>query len=299
MNYYNIKLNNWLIDSVNNDISYQLTLVLPVEVLTITRYFNHYSLVKVIFMIKLHCLNGYIQNFYLAEYADKLLLLDGCCRADIAIIENFVNNTLNRPMSDIALIVVTHMHPDHAGAANLLRKKYGSKVAAANVPGQWYSGVDGKLMHLTDILLTLWVAGRQKKAKKHLYYSSKLTPDFYLSDQSVLPGFEDWQVHFTQGHTDRDISLHHKASNQIYVADLMVKVRGAFIPPYPVFYPKRYLQSLLKIRALNIESVLLAHGGKVQLTEQQWQHLIALAPTKPVTHWRSVKTKLKRVLFNR
>ena len=250
-------------------------------------------------MLKLHCLNGYIQNIYLAEYADKLLLLDGCCRADINVIEDFIINQLKRPMSDLALIVVTHMHPDHAGAANVLRKKYACKIAAANVAGQWYSGFDGKLMHLTDILLTLWVAGRQKKAKKYLYYPSTLTPDYYLSDQAVLPGFEDWQVHFTQGHTDRDISLHHQASQQIYVADLMVKVRGAFIPPYPVFYPKRYLQSLTKIKALNIESVLLAHGEKVQLTEQQWQQLISLAPTKPATHWRSVKTKLKRVLFSR
>jgi glyoxylase-like metal-dependent hydrolase (beta-lactamase superfamily II) len=249
-------------------------------------------------MIKLHYLNGYIQNIYLAEYADKLLLLDGCCRADIAMIENFIVKELKRSMSDLALIVVTHMHPDHAGAANILRKKYGCKVAAANVPGQWYSGIDGKLMHLTDILLTLWVAGRQKKAKKYIYYSSSLTPDYYLVDQAILPGFEDWQVHFTQGHTDRDISLHHKASEQIYVADLMVKVRGDFMPPYPVFYPNRYLESLKKIKALNVESVLLAHGAKVQLTERQWQQLIAIAPTKPATHWRSVKTKLKRVLLN-
>ncbi|MBA6390548.1 MBL fold metallo-hydrolase [Colwellia sp. BRX10-3] len=248
--------------------------------------------------MKLHYLNGYIQNIYLAEYADKLLLLDGCCRADIAMIENFIVKELKRSMSDLALIVVTHMHPDHAGAANILRKKYGCKVAAANVPGQWYSGIDGKLMHLTDMLLTLWVAGRQKKAKKYIYYSSSLTPDYYLVDQAILPGFEDWQVHFTQGHTDRDISLHHKASEQIYVADLMVKVRGAFIPPYPVFYPNRYIESLKKIKALNVESVLLAHGAKVQLTEQQWQQLIAIAPTKPATHWRSVKTKLKRVLLN-
>jgi len=250
-------------------------------------------------MLKLHSLKGYIQNIYLAEYHEKFLLLDGCCRADIPVLENFIGNELKRSMSELALIVVTHMHPDHAGAAQTLRKKYGCKIASANVAGQWYSGIDGKLMHLTDLLLTLWVAGRQKKAKKFIYYSSTLTPDYYLSDQDTLPGFQDWQVHFTQGHTDRDISLHHKSTEQIYVADLMVKVRGAFIPPYPVFYPNRYLESLIKVQALNVESILLAHGEKVELTEQQWQQLITLAPTKPVTHWRSVKTKLKRVLLNR
>jgi glyoxylase-like metal-dependent hydrolase (beta-lactamase superfamily II) len=250
-------------------------------------------------MLKLHSIDGYIQRILIAEYQDKLLLLDGCCRADIGVIEDFIIHKLNREMTDLRLIVVTHMHPDHAGAASFLRKKYDCKIAAANVAGQWYSGIDGKLMHLTDMLLTIWVAGRKKKTKKFIYYPSTLTPDYYLSDQVSLPGFDDWQVHFTQGHTDRDISLHHKPSNQVYVADLMVKVRGVFIPPYPVFYPKKYLLSLKKIKALNAQSLILAHGDTVQLSDNDWQKLINLAPTKPVTHWRSVKTKLKRVLFDR
>jgi glyoxylase-like metal-dependent hydrolase (beta-lactamase superfamily II) len=250
-------------------------------------------------MLKLHSIDGYIQQILIAEYQDNLLLLDGCCRADIGVIENFITDKLNRKMTDLRLIVVTHMHPDHAGAAIFLRKKYGCKIAAANVAGQWYSGIDGKLMHLTDMLLTIWVAGRKKKAKKFIYYPSTLTPDYYLSDQVSLPGFDDWQVHFTQGHTDRDISLHHKPTNQIYVADLMVKVRETFIPPHPVFYPKRYLSSLQKVKDLNAQSLILAHGDTVQLSDKEWQKLINLAPTKPVTHWRSVKMKLKRVLFDR
>lgn len=250
-------------------------------------------------MHQLHSLDGYIQRILIAEYQDKLLLLDGCCRVDINVIEDFISHKLKRKMTDLTLIVVTHMHPDHAGAASFLRKKYGCKIASANVAGQWYCGVGGKLMHLADMLLTLWVATRKKKPKKLIYYPSTLIPDYYLNDQVCLPDFEDWQVHFTQGHTDRDISLHHRPSDQIYVADLMVKVKGKFIPPYPVFYPKRYLTSLNKIKALNSKSLILAHGDKVQLSENDWLKLIHLAPAKPVTHWRSVKTKLKLILFNR
>lgn len=250
-------------------------------------------------MQQLHSIDGYIQSILIAEYQNKLLLLDGCCRADVDVIEDFIVNKLKRKMTDLTLIVVTHMHPDHAGAANYLRKKYGCKIAASNVAGQWYSGFDGKLMHLTDMLLTLWVAKRKRKAKQYIYYSSTLKPDIFLSDNALLPGFEDWQVHFTQGHTDRDISLHHLPSKQIYVADLMVKIRDKFIPPYPVFYPSRYLTSLEKVKALNAQTLILAHGNKVQLSESDWQKLLSLAPTKPVTHWRSVKTKLKRVLFSR
>lgn len=250
-------------------------------------------------MIKLHTIDGYIQQIYLAEYHDRLMLLDGCSRADISIIKSYITQTLQRSMRDLKLVVVTHMHPDHAGAANTLRKKYGCKIATANVAGQWYSGIDGKLMHLTDMLLTLWVAGKKNKTKQNVYYSSTLKPDIYLMDNSYIPEFDDWQVHFTQGHTDRDISLMHLPSKQIYVADLMVNVRGKFIPPYPVFYPKRYQASLTKVEALNANTLILAHGGKVNLNHQQWQYLHDAAPETPITHWRSVKTKLKRILFNR
>lgn len=246
--------------------------------------------------MKLHHLQGYIQSVYLAEYSDKLLLLDGCSRADISMLKRFILEDLARPLSDLKLIVVTHMHPDHAGAAQKLKVLTGSKIAASNVSGQWYSGVDGKLMHMTDILLAKWVARRLKKPSRTIRYPRKLNADFYLGDGDCLPGFDDWKVIETQGHTDRDLSLHHLPSDKIYVADLMVKVKGHYIPPFPVFYPNRYRASLQKIILLNPASIALAHGGVVHPTKEQYQHLVDLAPSIPTTHWRSVKALCKKMI---
>ncbi|NQY48766.1 MAG: MBL fold metallo-hydrolase [Colwellia sp.] len=243
--------------------------------------------------MKLHHLDGHIQTILLAEYPDKLLLLDGCCRSDIPVLKHFITQKLQRPFNDLTLIVVTHMHPDHAGAANTLRKITGCKIATANVAGQWYSGLEGRLMHLTDILLAKWVAKRMKKPSKKTWYSSQLIADYKLNDGEPLPGFSDWVSLATQGHTDRDLSLHHLASNKVYVADLMVKVKNKFIPPFPIFYPNRYRASLHKIIALKADSIILAHGGEVRLSEHDYQHILALAPKIPRTHWRSVKAKLK------
>jgi len=243
----------------------------------------------------LHQLEGYIQSIYLAEYDDKLLLLDGCSRADIPVIRTFIENTLQRPLTDLSLVVVTHMHPDHAGAAHKLRDLTGCKVATANVAGQWYAGIDGKLMHFTDMLLAKWVATRMKKPRRNIWYSSKLKPDYKLNDGDALPGFPEWVALATQGHTDRDLSLHHLPSNRIYVADLMVTVKGRYIPPFPIFYPSRYRASLHKVMALSPDSLFLAHSGEVHPSEQDYQHLLERAPTIPMTHWRSVKSKLKKV----
>ncbi len=246
-------------------------------------------------MIKLHKLDGYIQTILLAEYSDRLLLLDGCSRADVSLIKHFINDILKRPLTDLRLVVVTHMHPDHAGAAHKLRQITGCKIASANVDGQWYHGFDGKMMHITDILLTRWVANKKQRKQRWLWYSSKLSPDFQLNDGDLLPDFEDWQALATQGHTDRDLSLHHLPSNRVYIADLIVTTRKGFIPPFPIFYPERYRNSVNKIANLNTESIILAHGGEVQLTAQHFEQILAKAPTAPITHWRSMKAKLKQV----
>lgn len=246
-------------------------------------------------MIKLHQLDGYIQKILLAEYSDKLLLLDGCSRADVALLKHYIIDTLKRPLTDLRLVVVTHMHPDHAGAAHKLRKISACKIASANVAGHWYSGFEGKMMHITDILLTRWVANKKQQKQRWLWYSSKLSPDFLLDDGDFLPGFEDWQALATQGHTDRDLSLHHLPSNRVYIADLIVTTRKGFIPPFPVFYPERYRKSVNKIANLNAKSVILAHGGEVQLTAQHFKQVLTKAPTKPMTHWRVMKAKLKQL----
>ena len=246
--------------------------------------------------MKLHHVEGYIQSIYLVEYKDKLLLLDGCSRADIPMLKTFVEDELKRKISDIALIIVTHMHPDHAGGAHRLRAITGCKIAAANVKGNWYSGFDGLLMHLTDIMLAHYVAKRMGKPKRRLWYKSKLAPDYRLNHGDDIPGFDDWQAFFTQGHTDRDLSIFHKPSQKVYVADLMVNVKGKYISPFPVFYPRRYLDSIQFIRSLNPKAIWLAHSGEIKTNDIDFEHLINTAPKAPATHWRSVKTKFLRAI---
>lgn len=54
---------------------------------------------------------GYIQSIYLAVYDDKILLLDGCCKADVNLIFDYITKELNRPIGQLKAVIVTHMHP--------------------------------------------------------------------------------------------------------------------------------------------------------------------------------------------
>ncbi|WP_372870332.1 MBL fold metallo-hydrolase [Shewanella sp.] len=247
-------------------------------------------------MYRLHRLQGHIQTIYLAEHPQGLVLLDGCCRADVDEVCRFIREELRRSLFELKLVVVTHMHPDHAGGAARLKLKTGAEIVAADVPGQWYRGLDGIAMHLTDMALAAWVAKRMGKPLKWFWYSRKLQADILLGDDSRLPGFPEWRVFHCPGHTDRDLALLHEEEGSMYVADLLVKVKGRYVPPFPLFYPNRYKSSLMKLKCLSPARVLLAHGGEVSLEEIDLDRVLAEAPSIPMTHWRSVKSKLNQIL---
>ncbi len=246
--------------------------------------------------MKLHKIDGYIQKMYLAEYPDKLLLLDGASRADIPYLKHFITHTLNRPFSALTAVVVTHMHPDHAGAAHKLRKLTGCKIVSANKHDHWYRGLNGVLMHLTDIALAKWVASRLKKPNRILWYSRKLQPDVKLNDGESIPMFDDWVVYEVPGHTDRDLALYHSEHDILYAADLIVEVKSRLISPFPVFYPEQYKASVARVFGMQPKTLLIAHGGEVSLDEQAYQYIIDTAPRTPATHWNATKVKLKSLL---
>jgi glyoxylase-like metal-dependent hydrolase (beta-lactamase superfamily II) len=225
------------------------------------------------------------------------MLLDGCSRADFQSLSDFFEKDLLRPLSDLKVVLVTHMHPDHAGCAHYLREKTGCKVISFDKGHQWYQGVKGRFAHVIDIALALWVAGKMKRPRKNIWYHPHLKPDITLCDQQVVPGFDEWQVFETPGHTDRDLSIMHIPSKRIYVADLIVKVKGKLSPPFPVYIPELYKASLLKLKALNVNSVMMAHVGELSLSDNDYEYLLNKAPNQPETNKVAVVRMIKRKIF--
>ena len=247
--------------------------------------------------MKIHTLPGYIQHIYLVEEDNKLLLLDGCSRADVDKVCAYITQTLGRPLSDLVLVVVTHMHPDHAGGAIRLRERTGAQVAAHPKAPHWYSGVSGRVAHSIDLLLTLWVASRIGKPKMPVWYNPVLTPDLLLQDGQRLPGFANWQIMYTPGHTNHDLSVVHVPSQQAYIADVLVKVKGELVPPYPLCHPNQYRDSLTKLAQSQIDTFFCAHVEPTKKDDIDFEHVIENAPRKPKNHWHSSKNRIKKKLF--
>lgn len=240
--------------------------------------------------MKIHTVKGYIQTTYVIEYPDKILIFDSGCRPDFFKIKKFIETDLQRKMSHVKLVAVSHAHPDHLGAASLFLKRFNIPIAANQETLQWYAGLLGMVTYFIDVALTYYVSYRLKKTiLTNLFFNPFPKINFYLVENSSLPFFPDWQVIKTPGHTPADICFYHNDSKTIYVADMIIKKRGDFILPYPIYQPVAFQQSLNKIKQLQPLQVLLAHYGPIQFKSSDFENLIARVPKKPRIHSRFLK----------
>jgi glyoxylase-like metal-dependent hydrolase (beta-lactamase superfamily II) len=216
----------------------------------------------------IHTYKGYVQNNFLIEYKDKILLLDGACRPDADRIADFIRNSLGRNINDLKLTAVTHCHPDHEGGAVILRNKYHVPAAAPYDIDLWYSGFGGRLQHLSDTVQSQFMAKQMKQNPKSesLFYKRLLNPDYKLHDKSPLPFFDDWEAISAPGHTFHNIMLYNRKSGLLYIADTIISSRGKFLPPIPVLFPTAMKETLLKIKKLKPEMILFAHGDTPIMT---------------------------------
>lgn len=212
-----------------------------------------------------HHLEGLIQSIFIAEYGHGLLILDGGCTSDVRPIEDFITKTLGRSMSAVKLSIVSHMHPDHAGAAQVLRKKHRIPIAAYRSVDVWYSGWGGALQHAIDVNLARVMASKMgRPLLKSFWYSRKLQPDYPLADGDTAPFFDDWRIIHVPGHTSHDIVVYNQSESLLYAADLILSVRGRFLPGFPFSLPDQYKSSLQKLKTLAVKKILLAHGGPIE-----------------------------------
>ncbi len=85
----------------------------------------------------------------------------------------------------------------------------------------------------------------------------------------------------TPGHTGNDISLWHKASARLYLADVILRVRGRYLAPFPIEFPELYERTLTMLQRLGIREVLMAHGGQGPISFADFQSVLDSLPGLP------------------
>ena len=70
--------------------------------------------------------------------------------------------------------------------------------------------------------------------------------------------------------------------------DLLVKVKGALVAPYPLCHPNQYRRSLERVANSTIKTLFCAHVPPVNKSDIPFDEIICAAPTTPKNHWRSM-----------
>lgn len=213
--------------------------------------------------VRIHLLKGYIQNITLIEQEDRLLLFDSGCINDVKRIQRYCRENLHRSPADIKLTAVTHIHPDHAGGAVCLRKRFGIPIAAHRDVDRWYRGLSGLLQHQLDCYLATLVAFRNRRRLEQIHYRRKIDPDYPLEDGQDLPFFPEWQVMYVPGHIAHDLAFYHKKEQVLYIADLICDVKGQPQLPLPIVFPQKMAESYDRLGSVPARVILRAHGQPI------------------------------------
>jgi len=191
---------------------------------------------------------------------DDLTLIDPAFLPQLPIMDDYIHN-LGYYKKNIKRIILTHLHIDHAQAANEVRNRTGTKI---------YSGY---LAHNPPYPRPPTAQRTQEMARKSGLSSEELTKKFgslevepIIVDNQVSDGdmIGSLRVIHTPGHTPGHISLYHSEDRIIIAGDSIYKnvfeVDHMYLPPAPVSIdPVTAVVSAQRLSKIKFDKLLMSH----------------------------------------
>lgn len=233
--------------------------------------------------MKIHRVKTRLVNSYVIEYAERLLVVDVAVRCHRQVL-GFVDQELKRPVSDISLALCTHDDPDHIGGlaelARLAGARQGIPYAAAAPLRKWANDPAGALVRFGTSMREAFRARswqmyvnkeRDERAKQLAHYRGDADGEgdgddgqrTLLKHRQQVPGFPDWQVIHTPGHSWDSCCYYHADSGSLISGDTLLgsaKLKRLVVPS--IYSNRRQtLASMKKLAKLDIRAVYPGHGS--------------------------------------
>jgi hydroxyacylglutathione hydrolase len=173
---------------------------------------------------------------YLIYGKKRIFLIDSGVASSEKIVLDYLKSTGRHP-EEISLLILTHSHPDHIGAARAMKSISGSTLAAHAAEKSWIEDVD------------LQERERPVPGFKSLVGGS-VHVDQTLQDGDVLDvGDASIQVMHTPGHSSGSICLWLPVEGALFSADA-VPVPGSMPIYQDILASVRSIQSLGRVRGI-------------------------------------------------
>ena len=192
-------------------------------------------------------------------YGDTITLIDtgvAGCEKDIF---EYIRSTIRDP-SEIALIILTHSHPDHIGAALAIQQVTGCSIAAHPAERAWIENVDLQNRERPVPGFATLVGG-PVKVDHELVDGDTIEPDETRAGEML--------VFHTPGHSEGSISLLLHSEGALFSGDA-IPVAGD-LPVYDDAAAS--MQSVKRLRGLNGIRVLLSSWDEPQTGDAVYQQM--------------------------
>jgi len=230
--------------------------------------------------MRIHQVKTRYSNSYVVEQAGRLLVIDVAKKCHGQVI-TFIEKKLGLSRDAVACVVCTHDDFDHMGGVRAL-----AKACHAQLCLPWASASHIKKMHNDPTAGVFKLATgmrelmrprawnmyfnpqRDHRATEHHYLETEFEHEpFYpytrLKHLQTLPGFPDWQLLHTPGHSWDSCCFYHANSHSLVTGDTILGSGqlGRLVKPAIYANPFHMRKTIRKLRALKLENIYPGHGS--------------------------------------
>ena len=236
--------------------------------------------------MKIHQVKGRHVNSYVIEDGDGLLVVDAAWRGEKYVL-GYIHKVLQRDIRDVKLVICTHGDPDHSGSIARIASVCGAHLAVPYATPSTLLKFANDPTGMIFRLLTALVEGMRPRAWRmyanpHKSARAKMLPAYTAQDEvarddgvpldeaplrlkhhTLLPGFEDWQVLHTPGHSWDSSCYYHRPSGSLITGDTLLGSNKEGRPVKPSVYanPVQLARSVKLLRRLKPLAVYPGHGA--------------------------------------
>lgn len=234
--------------------------------------------------MKVHQVKTRLVNSYVVEYDGKLMVCDVAVRCERYVL-GYIEQTMQRSIADVELVICTHDDPDHMGGVMALAWLCDAEVALPFAAGstlhKFKNNSFGAFTRFTTSLREAFrprawkmylSSERNEQAREEPRYNGegvcqknpmKIDEDHRLHGEQALPHFEDWQVVHTPGHSWDSVCYYHAESGSLLSGDTLLGsgTLGRLVTPSIYSNEKHTESTLCTLQQLPMTAVYPGHGS--------------------------------------